>query len=467
MTATTFPPNQPEKKRSDGQFNLRLPPFLRDVRNIAIIVQIIFFFVAVTGVLYVGTNVRQSMIDKGFPPNFAFLSVQRAGFEIAEAPVWYTPDRVYGDAFIVGIINTIRIVVPGLFLSTVLGIAIGIALLSRNFMVKTVSSTYVEILRNTPLLVQLFFWYFVVMFGLPATDVTFPNEGVFVLPLRVLAYPILAISLFVLARRLRLPKNIVISVLLGLLVVEMAIGILGFGDTPALMVGILGVVLLGASIQNLVPSPYRGWAIGVGLVASAQLVGLVAVSGLVAVNILPANVIFWDVYPGLFVSRKGFILPEIGERGFLLPQKSGFRITAGAQYTPEYMALFVGLVIYTSAFIGEIVRAGIQAVPYGQIEASRALGLSGFQALRLIILPQALRVIIPPLTSQYLNLAKNSTLATAVAFSDAYSVGQTIMNQSGQGVTGFMLILLAYLAMSLIISVIMNVVNGRFQLVTR
>jgi general L-amino acid transport system permease protein len=131
------------------------------------------------------------------------------------------------------------------------------------------------------------------------------------------------------------------------------------------------------------------------------------------------------------------------------------------------MALFIGLVIYTSAFIGEIVRAGIQAVPYGQLEASRALGLSGWQMLRLVVLPQALRVILPPLSSQYLNLAKNSTLATAIAYADAYSVGQTIMNTSGQSVPGFIIILITYLTMSLIIATIMNIVNSRFQLVTR
>jgi general L-amino acid transport system permease protein len=143
------------------------------------------------------------------------------------------------------------------------------------------------------------------------------------------------------------------------------------------------------------------------------------------------------------------------------------RVVVGTLLTPFYMALLLGLVVYTSAFIGEIVRAGIQAVPWGQVEASRALGLSSAQTLSMIILPQALRVIIPPLGNQYLNLAKNSSLAAAIAYADVYMIGTTIMNQSGQSITGFFLILLVYLSMSLLISLVMNYINGRFQLVTR
>jgi general L-amino acid transport system permease protein len=150
-----------------------------------------------------------------------------------------------------------------------------------------------------------------------------------------------------------------------------------------------------------------------------------------------------------------------------MPVRGRFRFEIGTLISPEYMALLLGLVIYTSAFIGEIVRAGIQAVPYGQIEAARATGLTNAQTLRLVVLPQALRLIIPPLSNQYLNLSKNSSLATAVAFADTYQIGQTMMNQSGQSVTGFTMILVTYLVMSLVISAFMNFVNGRFQLKTR
>ena len=153
---------------------------------------------------------------------------------------------------------------------------------------------------------------------------------------------------------------------------------------------------------------------------------------------------------------------------FLTPQQNRFGVfLVGSEVSPEYMALLLALVIYTSAFIAEIVRAGIQAVPYGQVEAARALGLSQTMTLTRIVLPQALRVIIPPLGNQYLNLAKNSSLAIAIAFSDAFAVATTVMNQSGQTVTTFLMIMLFYLTMSLVISAVMNWVNSRFQLVTR
>ncbi len=151
----------------------------------------------------------------------------------------------------------------------------------------------------------------------------------------------------------------------------------------------------------------------------------------------------------------------------ILPEKGRFRFESGNVITPEFAALLVGLVIYTSAFIAEIVRAGIQAVPYGQIEAARALGISNAQTLQHVILPQALRVIIPPMGNQYRNLAKNSSLAAAVAFADTYQVGQTFMNQSGQSIVGFTLIFIVYITMSLIISLFMNTVTRRFKIVTR
>jgi len=150
-----------------------------------------------------------------------------------------------------------------------------------------------------------------------------------------------------------------------------------------------------------------------------------------------------------------------------LPERGRFRFEVGTIIWPEYLALLLGLVVYTSAFIGEIVRAGIQAVSYGQTEAARAIGLSSSQTLRLVVMPQALRLIIPPLSNQYLNLSKNSSLAIAVAFADTYQVGLTMMNQSGQSVTGFTMILVTYLSMSLAVSAVMNIINSRFQLKTR
>jgi general L-amino acid transport system permease protein len=463
MTAIT------PRKPLDSQFSISLPRFLRDVRVLAAIGQLIFVFLFTGLVSYIAVNVYNSLVAQNMTPQFAFMQ-QRAGFQISESPAWYTSDRTFQDAYIVGILNTLRVVIPGLFTATLIGVLLGIALLSRNFMVRTTSASYVEVLRNTPLLVQLIFWYFVVMFSLPVQDITLPNESVFVLQLRMAAYPLLWIGLGVLAWQRRLPRHALTGALLGFLLLEVTLRVIGSAPTTVMALGAVGAVLAASEWTGRLPTWARGYALGIGASLATQGVGALAVEALVGLGALSANALVWDIYPGVIIARRGFGFPEIRlEDGLqvILPQKPRLQFTAGTVVTPEYMALFIGLVIYTSAFIGEIVRAGIQAVPYGQLEASRALGLSGWQMLRLVVLPQALRVILPPLSSQYLNLAKNSTLATAIAYADAYSVGQTIMNTSGQSVPGFIIILITYLTMSLIIATIMNIVNSRFQLVTR
>ena len=463
MTAIT------PRKPLDSQFSIPLPRFLRDVRVLAAIGQLIFVFLFTGLVSYVVVNVYNSLVAQNMTPQFAFMQ-QRAGFQISESPAWYTPDRTFQDAYIVGIINTLRVVIPGLFIATLIGVLLGIALLSRNFMVRTTSAAYVEVLRNTPLLVQLIFWYFVVMFSLPAQDITLPNESVFVLQLRMAAYVLLWVALGVLAWRRKLPNHTLTGAFLGFLLLEVTLRVIGSAPTTVMALGAVGAVLAALEWTGRLPTWARGYALGIGASLASQGLGTLVVEALVSLGALSANAVVWDIYPGVIIARRGFGFPEIRfEDGLqvILPQKPRLQFTAGTVVTPEYMALFIGLVIYTSAFIGEIVRAGIQAVPYGQLEASRALGLSGWQMLRLVVLPQALRVILPPLSSQYLNLAKNSTLATAIAYADAYSVGQTIMNTSGQSVPGFIIILITYLTMSLIIATIMNIVNSRFQLVTR
>ncbi len=436
---------------------------------IAVIAQIVFVMLFIGLLGYIVFNVNQSLVDQGIAPNYDFRD-ERSGVEISFAPEWYSEENSHQEAYLVGIINTLLVVIPGLVVTTLLGMVVGVALLSRNFMVKAVSSSFVELLRNTPLLVQLIFWYFIVMYSLPRKDIGLPSESVFILQLRMLAYLVLAVSLLVMAWRRKLPRNTIMGSILGFVLVEMLLRVLGNSDTAILAVGVVGVLVLLAALSRQLPQVYYGYALGIGLAASAQFVGHLSVLGLVAANILPANATFWNVYPAVLVSLKGFAFPEVRfNNGFqiLMPQRTGFALTAGTYLPSEFMAIFIGLVIYTSAFIGEIVRAGIQAVSFGQIEAARALGFSGWQTLRMIIMPQALRVIIPPLGNQYLNLAKNSTLATQIAYADAYSVGRSVMNQSGQSVPGFIVILLTYLIMSLIIATIMNIVNKRYQLVTR
>jgi general L-amino acid transport system permease protein len=446
--------------------------FFRDVRVIAIIAQLVFIVLFIGAVAFITVNINNSLIEQGIPPNMSFLS-DRAGFDISEAPDTYSSNDSYWDAYVVGIINTLRVVIPGLVLSTVIGIFLGIALLSRNFMVKTVSDVYVEILRNTPLLVQLFFWYFVVVFSMPPplrAQIAVPTESVFWMEWRIIAYPIAWIAILLLSTRYKFPINFFSGALWGAVVFEIFMRLLNYNELAILAGGAIAVGVIFYALNGNVQTQIKGYLYGGGAIVAVQLLAFIVVSGLVLINLLPSKMIFWEVHPVFLGSLQWFALPSISfENGFqfILPDRQGARILAGTVFTPEFMALFVGLVVYTSAFIGEIVRAGIQAVPYGQIEASRALGLSGAQTLRLVVLPQALRVIIPPLGNQYLNLAKNSTLATVVAFSDAYSVGLTVMNTSGQGVTTFALILLTYLTMSLTIATMMAFVNSQFQLRAR
>lgn len=544
------------------QITIRLPAILRNLQVLQAIAQIIFVIVFVSSLFILWSNISSTLAERNLNPTFDFLS-NRAGFDISEKPSWYTPNKTYGQAFLVGIINTLRIVSVGLVLATIIGCLLGIFLLSRNWLIRTISRTYVEILRNTPLLVQLIFWYFVVMFGLPSDDITVPAEGIFTLPLRMLVYPVLLGAAWFAVRRRIAPYRTVEGVFAGAVLVELGYWLLGSGTIVVMLAAVIGVVLIALSRDKRFSPAGRGQLLGIGAAFAGQavLTGIIAV--LVSAGVIAASATWREVFPAVYISRRAFVFPEFaatntfqtwlvivligavigygvyrylmayaertgklipsglygimvlvliagvgwaiirsqpepseivfngetinvaeareaGSIGFReeveitrrpvivsAPQRGRFRFEVGTRVSPEYMALLLGLVVYTSAFIGEIVRAGIQAVSHGQLEAARAIGLTTPQTLRLVVMPQALRLIIPPLSNQYLNLAKNSSLATAVAFADTYQIGQTMMNQSGQSVTGFTMILVTYLTMSLVISAVMNVVNSRFQLITR
>ena len=277
-------------------------------------------------------NLEERRIASGF----GFLG-REAGFEIGESAfLRYSASDTYLAALLVGLSNTLAVALIGIVLATVLGTFIGLARLSKNFLLKTLSAGYVEFIRNVPLLVQLFFWYAVITEGFPG-----PREAL---------------------------------------------------------------------------SPL----------------------------------------PGVFLSNRGIFFPTFSGA----PELQGFNFVGGATLTPEFAALLIGLVTYTAAFIAEIVRAGILAVDRGQSEAAHALGLSRGQATRLIILPQALRVIVPPMTSQYLNLTKNSSLAVAIGYPDLVSIANTTMNQTGQAIEGIATIMAVYLTISLSISAFMNWYNA-------
>lgn len=554
-----------------------IPSFLRDVRVLQVIGQVIFVIVVVTAASAIWSSIVSSLAAKSLSPNFTFLQ-NRAGFDISNAPEWYSSNSSYFTAFQVGLTNSIRVIITGLVLTTLLGVVMGIFLLSSNWILRTMSRVYVEVLRNTPLLVQLFVWYFIVILSLPAFQqpLTFPNEGILPIPLRFFIYLIAYIYLRRSLGKLLInaPRRVfLMNAFYGLVIAaELAFrlaftqaswkALYGSGNLGNMGFLLYVVVSLGliAAAWYLVPKQMK-WTL-LGLSVGQFIGGLLFYFG-----IAPDASFHLEIYPAIFVSVRGFVFPEIlatsrmaswlafvgigialalvlwiyfgrliettgipyprgtyvivavlafsiigwivtsaqplpqtvaveqdGQlvtvpladataQGLLtsadeqlystqpvlikLPQKTGFRFTSGTEVEPEYIALLLGLVVYTSTYIAEIVRAGILAVPRGQIEAARALGLSTSQTLRIVVLPQALRVIIPPLGNQYLNLSKNSSLAIGVAYADLVLVTTTIMNQSGQSVTGIVLIMLTYLVISLIIAACSNFFNSRFQLVTR
>ena len=330
---------------------------------------------------------------------------QRAGFQIGETSFGfdYDPNDNYTRVFQAGLLNTVKVAVVGIFLATILGVVAGVARLSGNWMVSRVAIVYVETFRNVPLLVQLIFWFTAVILQLPKISESLDIFGVVFISNRAVAIP-------------------------------WADGTAGF---ELWLLVLLGGLLLAAAVRALRtkredrtgrPSHPWWWAFG-----AFTLIALVG---------------FFATGTPLDFSR-----PEIGKTTF----------AGGLQIKPEFIALLIGLVMYTGAFIAEIVRGSITAISKGQTEAAAALGLSAFQRLRYVILPQAMRIMIPPLTNQYLNLTKNSSLAVAVAFPDLFQVSRVSINQTGQAVPIIVLVMLTYLAMSLIISLIMNTLNSRLK----
>ncbi|MEA5578373.1 ABC transporter permease subunit [Anabaena sp. UHCC 0451] len=303
------------------------PPIWRDYRFWQIATQCMAVILAVAIVAILGMNLNRNLQQLGIKFGFDFLQ-QQASFDIGETPINYNPTDSYIRALWVGLINSLRVAVLGIISTTIVGITAGIARLSDNWLVRKISLVYVEIFRNTPLLLQLLFWYFAVFLGFPKAE----NK---------------------------------------------------------------------ASLWGLISFSQNG------------------------IEIFDFNL------------------------------------------SPEFSTLLLGLTFYTGAFIAEIVRGGIQAVAKGQWEAGLSLGLKPTLLMRLVIFPQALRVIIPPLTSQYLNLAKNSSLAIAIGYPDVYFVASTTFNQTGKAVEVMLLIMLTYLTFSLIISLMMNLLNRKFQIKER
>jgi len=381
-------------------------PFWRDERILRVIGQIIFLIVVVGFFYYIYNNMISALAAQGMTPSFAFLS-NTAGFDIGERLIDYVRSDSYGRAIMVGLLNTVYVSIVGIIFATIFGIILGVARLSTNFLISKLASIYLEILRNVPLLVLLVFWY----------------GGVFITLPRV---------------------------------------------KEAITIGSVYLSNRGVVVPWGIPT--ETWStyliiLGAGLVAAIIVAWRLKIIGDRTGR--PPLTSLWTTLTFLGVGLLGwFILPQ---RPLTLdyPELSGLNFTGGHVFSPEFMALLSGLVIYTAAFIGEIVRAGIQSVSKGQTEAAKALGLTGFQVLRLVIFPQAMRVIVPPLTSQYLNLTKNSSLAVAIGFPDLFSVGGTAHNQSGRAVEVIALMMGIYLSTSLITSFFMNWYNEKIKLVER
>lgn len=359
-------------------------------------------FLAYSAIQNMATNLARASIATGF----AFWN-HTAGFDISQTLIPYAPDvSTYGRAFVVGLLNTLLVTVLGIIFATILGFVIGIARLSSNFLVARLAGSYVELVRNIPLLLQLLFWYNAVLKALPGVrdSLAVPGGGL------------------VNNRGLFLPRP------------EIA------GAEPIAIAFLAGVaaaivfMLLRGRLKRTVSGATAAVVTAL-LVLVPPAVALFAGGGAIA-----------------------FDYPEVGR----------FNIRGGIEILPEFVALLVGLVTYTASFIAEAVRAGLAAVPKGQTEAASALGLRRGAVLRLIVIPQAMRIIIPPLTNQYLNLTKNSTLAVAIGYPDLVQVfAGTVLNNTGQAVEVIVITMAVYLAISLATSLLMNWYNARIALVER
>jgi general L-amino acid transport system permease protein len=351
------------------------------------------------------SNTVRNLEIRNIATGFGFLG-REAGLPIGESLIEYDPTNTYARALAVGVLNTLKVALVGVVLATILGTLVGIARLSKNWLVSKIAGLYVEIIRDLPLLLQLLFWYTILQ-GLPGPRQALnPLEGVYLMN-----------------RGLRLPF------------IEWL---------PAHSWAVLAVVV----------GAFATWAMARANRAKQYADGQPRA-------LWPWALAFMLVFPLLVWALHG--APFTVD----WPALRGFNFQGGVTISPEYFALLIGLVTYTAGFIAEIVRAGIQSVSAGQWEAAEALGMRRSEIMKKIVLPQALRVIIPPMTSQYLNLTKNSSLAVAIGYQDIVSIANTTLNQTGQAIEGIAIIMLVYLTISLSISLFMNWYNSRIALVER
>ncbi|MBV6392631.1 MAG: hypothetical protein KPEEDBHJ_01854 [Anaerolineales bacterium] len=385
----------------------RAAPFWRDERFLQALGQGLFLLAVVGVALFILNNMRAGLQKQGMTLGLSFLS-GIAGFDIAELPIAYSRSSTYWQAYTVGLLNTLIVSGIGIFFSTILGVILGVARLSKNFLINRLAALYLELIRNMSLLVFLIFWY----------------QGLFLKLPKIKEAIVWFDSIYWTNRGIGIPWGIPTA------------------SYPTFQL----ILLSGIFLALIVFFSLRTYANRTGRAPLTLL---------------------WSALTFLVVAALGWLILPVKPLEFSIPFPDGLRISGGKILTPEFMALTSGLTLYTAAFIGEVVRAGILSVSHGQVEAARALGLNGFQTLRLVVLPQALRVIVPPLTSQYLNLTKNSSLAVAIGYPDLFYVSGTIINQSGRAVEMIGIVMLTYLTFSLVTSLFMNWYNAKIKLVER
>ena len=365
-----------------------------------LVYQVIAVVLLGTGIWYLASNTLANMAARGIQSGFGFLT-GAAGFDIGETVLPYDALDPYWAAFLAGVLNTLRVAIVGIVCATVLGTVLGIGRFSHNALVRGLCYCYVEVFRNVPVLLQLILWYLLFAEALPPVNDALSVFSTFWLSKGGFSFPV---------------------------------PVWGLGQALA------GVGLLIGIVAAIV---YRRWA-----QAEFERTGT------------PRSMVLAPLGMMIVAAIIGWLVGG-APTSWNIPHPGTFSMEDGASATPEFMAVLLGLVFYTSAFIAEVVRAGIQSVSLGQIEAASSIGLNKQQSMRLVVLPQALRVIIPPITSQYLNLTKNSSLAVAIGYPDVVSIANTAINQTGRAVECIAIVMLVYLTTSLTTSAFMNWYNAR------
>ncbi|XAW90658.1 amino acid ABC transporter permease [Vibrio sp. CDRSL-10 TSBA] len=373
----------------------------------SVVFQILAVSVLVLFFYTIISNTLHNLESRGIATGFAFLD-QPAGFGIGLSLIDYDETYSYGRTFVVGLLNTALVSILGIIFATVIGFILGIARLSSNWLVSRLAAVYIETFRNIPLLLQIFFWYFAVLQALPSPRQSMSLGEAIFLNVRGLYFP---------APVFEPGSNVVVI---------------------AFVLGIIATFAIGVWAKN--KQKLTGQQTPMGRIALLLCIGLPVIAYFIM---------------GMPISAQ-------------YPELKGFNFRGGISIIPELAALLVALSVYTAAFIAEIVRSGINAVSHGQTEAAMSLGLPRAKTLKLVVIPQALRIIIPPLTSQYLNLTKNSSLAMAIGYPDLVSVfAGTTLNQTGQAIEIIAMTMGVYLALSLITSALMNLYNRKVALVER